>query len=131
MLDKLPQIDGSMDVSVKMASMALNTLKDICNTQAVEETKREGIRASRDVKIETIRAKKEVLIKYLELSFAERNKALDIYFHTLDQSLNSGNQQAILLSLNAIVATLSTSPLAAYKEVDRALLDDDVKCIEI
>lgn len=131
MFDKFPQDSGGVDVSLKMASMALNTLKDICNTQAIEETKREGIRASRDVKLETIRAQKEVLIKYLECSFAERDKALDMYFYALDHSLKSGDQQAILMSLNSIVTTLSTSPLAAYKEVERSLLDDGVKCIEI
>lgn len=131
MLDKFSQGSGGLDVSLKMASMALNTLKDICNTQAIEETKREGIRASRDVQVEMIRAQKEVLIKYLECSFSERDKALDMYFHALDLSLKSGDQQAVLMSLNSIVATLSTSPLAAYKEVERALFDDSVKCIEI
>lgn len=100
-------------------------------TSEVEQTKRESIRATRDVNIKMIDENAAILKAYLAGMFKERAGIIDSMFERLDQGLAAGNSQVASDAMAAIVAVTKQSPLAGARELLVDLRNPDVTSIEI
>lgn len=107
---------------------ALATLTQVSNETiqyvAEQETKREEIRAKRDVAIERIHAMNDNIKLYLEKTFDERSAIFAKQFECVDTALRDGNTEMLALTLNNINALAASSPfknLADIKQVQQAL----------
>lgn len=100
-------------------------------TAEVEQTKRQSIRATRDINIKMIEENAAILKQYLDGMFKERAGVIDGMFARLDQGLAEGNAQLASDAMNAIVAVTSQSPLAGARELLVDLRNPKVTSIEI
>lgn len=107
------------------------TWQNIKTVREQETTKREFIRANRDVALARIKSQRQILEQYLTEIFKERKATIEHSFRILDEGIASGNDKAIDAAMTMIVNTVQTSPLQGVKEIMRQIDDPDVKCIEI
>jgi hypothetical protein len=96
-----------------------------------EQTKRENIRAYRDINVKAIEENSVILKDYLEKTFAERAYAIQEMFDRLDKGIESGDTQLMALTIGAIVDITKQSPLEAAKQLIANYHDPNVTMIEI
>lgn len=113
---------------------ALATLTQVSNETiqyvAEQETKREEIRAQRDVAIERIHAMSDNIKLYLEKTFDERSTIFAKQFECVDAALRDGNTEMLAMTLNSINSLAASSPfknLADINQVQQALSDGDTE----
>ena len=97
---------------------------------AEQETKREEIRAERDVAIERIHAMSDNIKLYLEKTFDERSAIFAKQFECVDAALRDGNTEMLALTLNSINSLAASSPfknLADINQVQQALGDSSTE----
>ncbi len=82
-----------------------------------ERTKRQEIEARKEIALENIRAQRDILKLFLEESFKERGKTFDKLFEALDESLASGNHEALSMVLGSIIKVAETSPMAQAQKL--------------
>ena len=109
---------------------ALSTLAQVSNETiqyvAEQETKREEIRAERDVAIARIHAMSDNIKLYLEKTFDERSAIFAKQFECVDAALREGNTEMLAMTLNSINTLAASSPfknLADINQVQQALSD--------
>jgi hypothetical protein len=109
---------------------ALSTLAQVSNETvkyvAEQETKREEIRAERDVAIARIHAMSDNIKLYLEKTFDERSAIFAKQFECVDAALREGNTEMLAMTLNSINSLAASSPfknLADINQVQQALSD--------
>ncbi len=112
-------------------SQLIDAWQNVKTVKEQEATKREFIRANRDVALARIKSQREILELYLTKTFKERKAVIENSFRVLDEGIASGNDKAIDAAMTMIVNTVQTSPLQGVKEIMRQIDDPDVKCIEI
>ena len=110
------------DISDPTAVMhAINTLGNVAQETIKyaeeQETKREEIRAMRDVSIARIHALKESVQLYLEKSFDERKDLFNKQFECVNKALESGNVEMLAASLSAINELAASSPFKSLADV--------------
>lgn len=96
-----------------------------------EKTKRENIRAFRDVNVKAIEENSALLKRYLEHSFAERAFVIQEMFNRLDKNLEQGNMQAASDAISAIVSITKESALAGARALIEDFHNPNIKSIEI
>ena len=113
---------------------ALATLTQVSNETikyvAEQETKREEIRAERDVAIARIHAMSDNIKFYLEKTFDERSAIFAKQFECVDAALRDGNTEMLALTLNNINSLAASSPfknLADINQVQQALGDGETE----
>ena len=113
---------------------ALTTLANVSNETikyvAEQETKREEIRAKRDVAIAQINAMSDNIKLYLEKTFDERSAIFSKQFEAVDEALRTGNTEMLTLTLNSINSLAASSPfknLADIVQVQQALTDGNTE----
>ena len=98
---------------------AIRTLQIVSNETIKyveeQETKREEIKAQRDITIEKIRVVGEAINNYLERTFDERKEIFSKQFECVDEALRSNNIELLTISLNSINS-------ASYKSLNRLIL---------
>lgn len=109
----------------------IDAYKQIKSVREQEATKREFIKANRDVALARIKSQREILELYLTKTFEERKTVIAGFFRELDAGIASGNDKVIAVAMQGIVATVQTSPLQGVSEIMRQIDDPDVKSIEI
>lgn len=120
--------------SLKTPSEVASTLKafseaatDAVKFCEVQKTKREEIRADRDVRIARLRVQRDIVMDYLERSFDERRFLFDRQFEVVDHALTTGNIEELALSLQSINDLAKSSPFKALADignVQRALTQE-------
>ena len=120
--------------SLKTPSEVASTLKafseaatDAVKFCEVQKTKREYIRADRDVRIEQLRAQRDIVMDYLKRSFDERRYLFEQQFKVVDHALMTGNTEELALSLQSINDLAKSSPFKALADignVQRALTQE-------
>ncbi len=112
-------------------SQLIEAYKSVKTIHETEATKREAIRANRDIALASLQNQREILELYLTKIFEERKTVIAGFFRELDAGIASGNDKAITVAMQGIVATVQTSPLQGVSEIMRQIDDPDVKSIEI
>lgn len=113
--------------SIEMITGAIERCKSI---QEQEKTKRESIRAHRDVELFKLQKQTENFHKYIEAIFKERSNNFDEFFRRLDTAIEIGDMQLANLVMAGITEQIKASPLQGVKELMLQANDPDVKHIE-
>lgn len=85
----------------------------------VQETKRENIRATRDVYIKRLEVQRDIIIDYLERSFDERRKLFELQFKVVNHALETGDTKQLELSLQSINDLAKSSPFKDLAEIGK------------
>lgn len=109
----------------------VNAWKEYVTTCEIEETKREAIRADRDVQITSIKEQGKVWRAFIENTFAERREVFSKSFDMLENALNNGDDKEINAALAMITEQIKISPMKQAAEMMLAMSDPDVKHIEV
>lgn len=109
----------------------VNAWKEYATTCQIEETKREEIRADRDVRIASIKEQGQVWRAFIENTFAERREVFSKSFDMLESGLDSGDDKEINAALAMITEQIKISPMKQAAEMMLAMSDPDVKHIEV
>ena len=109
----------------------VNAWKEYATTCQIEETKREEIRADRDVRIASIKEQGQVWRAFIENTFAERRDIFSKSFDMLESGLDSGDDKKISAALAMITEQIKVSPMKQAAEMMQAMSDPDVKHIEV
>ena len=117
--------------ALKSLDMLVGAWKECTITTAVEKTKRERIRADRDVNVKAIEENAAILKLYLKESFKERAHLIDGMFARLDQSIAGGNNEVAAQAIAAIVSVSKSSPLEGARELISSMKDPKVTLIEL
>jgi hypothetical protein len=124
-----------MPIPTDAANQAFNNLvgawKECSIVAEQEQTKRENIRAYRDVNVKAIEENSAILKLYLEKTFAERAYSIQEMFDRLDKGIELGNTELIASTIGAIVDITKQSPLEAAKQLIANYHDPNVTMIEI
>jgi len=95
-----------------------------------EETKREKIRAEKEMVIARINSCKELFMAYMEKSFDERKDNFAEYFKVVDYALENNNMQALQMGLQSINQLAAQSPFKGLADMNLLTQtmssDDDV-----
>lgn len=118
----------------EQVKLALNTLKNVAEETVrysiEQETRREEIRAMRDVAIARIQAIQQCIQTYMEKTFDERSAIFAKQFECVDAALKSGDNDMLALSLNSINSLAASSPfknLADINQVQKSLSSSDTE----
>ncbi len=135
LLMKLPNLAKKASSQTDSAMAAFNNLvgvwKECKQITEIEKTKREKVKAWRDVNVKIIEENSEILKKYLELSFKERALTIKETFERLDSALANGNTEVVGLMMNSIVSIVNDSPLAKAEQVIASMNNPSINMIEI
>jgi hypothetical protein len=135
MVAKVPKTSIPIPKPTDVAGHAFNRLIDAYKECTIiseqEQTKRENIRAYRDINVKAIEENSAILKLYLEKTFAERAFVIREMFDRLDKGLESGNIEVIAMTIGAIVDVTKQSPLAQARELIDKYHDPNVTMIEI
>lgn len=99
---------GNVLESVKVI---VSDLTNMVNMIQQETTKREAIRANRDVIIEKTRAFREIMLKVMDHTFEERKMQFDGYFELLDKAMDKNDVNMVAGILHNMVELTKESPL--------------------
>lgn len=111
-------------------NMLLNAHQEYTRIRETEHTKREAIKAWRDVEVNRTNQQVDVLKTYLKESFAERKEMIDSYFDILDKGIENNNDMAIQMAMSGLVSLVQHSPLADTNKFLAQMDDPNVKEIE-
>lgn len=117
--------------ALKAFENLVSAWKDYKTTAELEQTKRESIRAWRDVQVKAIEKNTEILKLYLDHSFAERRMTIDQLFQRLDAGIGSSNPELISMALQSIITITRESPLAGAAQLLSSMNNPEVKQLEI
>lgn len=123
-------IPRAMSKGIKVAGK-VNPLDSINNISShvlewkqikeTEQTKREEIKAKRDVLIANIQAERDAFIENLRENYKERTYVYQNLFERLDSALESGQVEVAQLALSGIVEQIKTNPMPSFGEFRQAL----------
>lgn len=99
-------------------------------TVQTETTKREAIKAYKDIKVAKHEKEANFLKDYLNHTFQERKYHIDSMFERLDQGIESGNMELVNMAMQSITAVVKSSPLQEADKVIAAMNDSNVEKIE-
>ena len=103
----------------------LNSIKELGNKyqelQVVREqelTKREQIRAEKEVTLARINSCKEMFMTYMNNSFDERRDNFAKFFKVVDKAIETNNMQALQMGLQSINLLAAQSPFKAIADMN-------------
>ncbi len=117
----------------QVAKYAENAFSDVISYLKIrqeEMTKREEIRADRDVALREIKARERVILKYLDNSHKERKQTFKDFFERIDTALEQNNVEALTHLVSGLVEVYKDSPFAALASTEatkKHLLQGDVE----
>lgn len=109
----------------------LNAHQEYSRIRETEQTKREAIKAWRDVEINRSNQQIELLKIYLKESFAERRQMIDGLFDTLNRGIEMNNDTAIQMAVSGLINLVQTSPLSSLDKYIESLNNKKSQHIEI
>jgi hypothetical protein len=117
--------------ALKSLDILVGAWKECTVTTAVEKTKRERIRADRDVNVKAIEENAAILKLYLKETFRERGQVIDGMFERLDRSLAAGDNELASKAIEAIISVSKVSPLEGARDLIASMKDPKVTLIDI
>lgn len=95
-----------------------------------EETKREAIRAYRDVELKKLKNQKQNFEQYINYVFQERRINFDKFFQQLDIAIETDNMELANIVMAGIIQQIQNSPLQGVQELLIQVNDSNCKHIE-
>lgn len=95
-----------------------------------EETKREAIRAYRDVELKKLKNQKQNFEQYINYVFQERRINFDKFFQQLDIAIETNNMELANIVMAGIIQQIQNSPLQGVQELLIQVNDSNCKHIE-
>lgn len=111
-------------------SRLIETHHEYKKIAAQEKSKREAVKAWKDVRLTELKNQKEILRSYLEETFKERRYMIDGLFEALDKGIEANNLDVINGAIGGIINVAKESPLQQVDKLMLSLQNDDVKVIE-
>lgn len=111
-------------------NMLLNAHQEYTRIRETEHTKRDAIKAWRDIEVNRTNQQVDVLKTYLKESFAERKEMIDGYFDALNKGIENNNNVAIQMAMSGLVNLVQSSPLTSVNQFLAMMDDPNVKEIE-
>lgn len=102
---------------LQSANVIVAELTNMVSMIQQETTKREAIRANRDVIIEKTRAFREVMLQVMDKTFDERRHLFDGYFARLDKAMDKNDTQMVAGILSNMVDLAKNGPLKNLVDV--------------
>ncbi len=102
---------------VDMTKLFIEKSADVAKFCEEQKTKRAQIRAQAQVAIHQIDTIRDFLKDYLQRSFDERRHIFDKEFEVVDKCLETGNTQALAVTLNSITNLAQSSPFKALADL--------------
>lgn len=99
------------------------------NLEDIEITRREEIRAKRDVALAAIQSQRDLMESYFEHRFIERKESLTIFFNLLSDAVKEKNETFLNDALTGILGIVKDSPLKDFESFRQARVEG--KTIEI
>ncbi|NLK49188.1 MAG: hypothetical protein GX294_00910 [Candidatus Cloacimonetes bacterium] len=93
------------------AKIIVSDITNMVNMIQQETTKREAIRANRDVIIEKTRAFREIMLVVMDKTFDERRQQFDGYFASLDKAMDKNDTNMVAGILSNMVDLAKNGPL--------------------
>jgi len=131
MIANVPKTSLPMPNPNQAFNNLVNAWKECSTISEQEQTKRENIRAYRDVNVKAIEENSAILKLYLEKTFEERAYTIQEMFDRLDKGIELGDTDIIALTIGAIVDITKQSPLEAAQQLIANYHDPNVTMIEI
>lgn len=113
---------------LESARIIVSDITNMINMIQQETTKREAIRANRDVIIEKTRAFREVMLVVMDKTFDERRQLFDGYFARLDKAMDNNDTNMVAGILSNMVDLAKNGPIKDLIDVaatQKALKDPD------
>ncbi len=117
-----------------MATVAMDLFRafsDYRKACEAEKTRRECIKAERDIAVERIRSEREILSTYLRETFRERRLVLEKMLSSLDRALSENNTEVACKAMEQIEGVIRNSPLREIREITDKMNDPRVNDIPI
>ena len=108
-------------------NMLLNAHQEYTKIRETEHTKRDAIKAWRDIEVNRTNQQVDVLKTYLKESFAERKEMIDGYFDALNKGIENNNNVAIQMAMSGLVNLVQSSPLTSVNQFLAMMDDPNVK----
>ncbi|HHT30561.1 hypothetical protein [Petrimonas mucosa] len=124
----LPEKAAAIGNVLDSAKIIISDITNMVNLIQQETTKREAIRANRDVIIEKTKAFREVMLEVMDRTFDERKDLFDGYFARLDKAMDKNDTQMVAGILSNMVDLAKNGPLKNLVDIaatQKALKDPD------
>ncbi len=119
-----------LEAASNVFSRLIETHHEYKKIAAQEKSKREAVKAWKDVRLTELKNQKEILRSYLEEIFKERRYMIDGLFEALDKGIEANNLDVINGAIGGIINVAKESPLQQVDKLMLSLQNDDVKVIE-
>jgi hypothetical protein len=132
MLTKFAKVpSATIAMPLEAANNLISAWKDYQNTHEIEETRRESIRANRNIQLAAIREQADALRKVLEGTFAERSKNFSNFFDMLNEGFSSDDDKKINVALSLITEQIKQNPMKQAVQLMQDINNPSVREIEI
>jgi sugar-specific transcriptional regulator TrmB len=121
----MKNIGGSTN-PIESVEKVVQACSDYLKIAEQECTKRRNIEAWEKITLKKIKSSSDFLMAYLERSFDERSEGFRRMFDALDRAVETGNNEQLAATLEAVVKLAQSSPFKDLSDVNsvRAALDD-------
>lgn len=83
-----------------------------------EKTKREEIKAKKEIKLESIRLQRDFFLSYLENTYDERSKNFKKLFEVIDDAIVKDNIQQLSIGLDSLNKLAAESPFKVIADIN-------------
>ena len=123
-------VDSTKKIDPTSAFQSLVSLyKDTTKVIEEEKTKRDKIKADRDVKLEAIKFQRDFFMEYLEKTYDERKENFAKLFIVIDDAIKKDNIQQLSIGLDSLNKLAAESPFKVIADIN-ALSDALDKKVE-
>ncbi|WP_442596702.1 hypothetical protein [Neobacillus sp. D3-1R] len=102
----------------KIATESIKVFGDYMKCREVEITERTRIRATLTAINKKIEAEKEIFLRFIESSFADREKLYQRADIVLKTAVENGDVEMVRVTLNYLAVVSSRNPLEGFNQVD-------------
>ena len=106
---------GAMAASL-LAEGVIDSAVDYLKHHDSETTRRDYLRAHRDVLVTALNNQRDCLLAYFEYRFDERREALDQFYNLLHSAIEENDIAQLQASLAGILGIIQDNPLADLAE---------------
>ncbi len=112
-------------IALESVKHYITTAGEVIKFCEIQETKRTEIESHKQQALAYIDMQKQILMTYLNKTFDERKEIFSQYFKVVDDALQKGNMDELVIGLNNINRLATSSPFKNLENVQKALKDSN------